>query len=132
MYWIDTYLEPPDLVTANIGKQFMVREFKQYVANIGIIVKNVSIETHYSIGMVERYYRSLRRVYSILITEIPGIEADLALKMSFKIIKNSMGPDGLVPTLLVFGTYLKMTELDAPSPSITQRAMAIKKAIDEV
>ena len=43
-----------------------------------------------------------------------------------------MSPNKLVLTLLVFGAYLRMTELDAPSPSIIQCAMAMKKAIDEV
>ena len=130
--WIDTYLGPPDLVTADAGKQFMAKEFKQYAANMGIIVKNAPVEAHHSIGMVERYHGPLRRVYSIISTEIPGIEPDLALQMSFKTINDSVGPNGLVPTLLVFGAYPRMTELDAPSPSITQRAMAMKKAMDEV
>ena len=120
------------MVTADAGKQFMARKFKQYAANMGIIVKNAPVEAHHSIGMVERYHGPLRRVYSIIITEIPGIEADLALQMSFKAINDSVGPNGLVPTLLVFGAYPRMTELDAPSPSITQRAMAMKKAMDEV
>ena len=52
--------------------------------------------------------------------------------MSFKAINDSVSLNRLVPTLLVFGADLRMTELDAPSPSITQRAMAMKKAKDEV
>ena len=130
--WIDTYLGPPDLVTADAGKQFMAKEFKQYAANIGIIVKNAPVEAHHSIGMVEYYHGPLRRVYSIITTEIPGIEPDSALQMSFKAINDSVGPNGLVPTLLVFGAYPRMTESDAPSPSITQRAMVMRKAMDEV
>ena len=51
--------------------------------------------------------------------------------MSFKAINNSVGPNGLVPTLLVFGAYPRMTESDAPAPSITQRVIAMRKAIDE-
>ena len=130
--WIDTYLGPPDLVTADAGKQFMAKEFKQYAANMGIIIKNAPVEAHHSIGMVERYHGPLQRVYSIIITEISGIEPELALQMSFKAINDSVGPNGLVPTLLVFGAYPRMTELDAPSPSITQRGIAMKKAMDEV
>ena len=110
----------------------MAKEFKQYAANMGIIVKNAPVEAHHSIGMVERYHEPLRRVYSIISNEIPGIKPNLALQMSFKTINDSVGPNGLVPTLLVFGAYPRMTELDAPSPSITQRAMAMKKAMDEV
>lgn len=43
-----------------------------------------------------------------------------------------MGPNRLVPTLSVFGAYPRMTELDAPSPSITQHGIAMIRAIDEV
>ncbi len=110
----------------------MAKEFRQYVANMGIIIKNAPIEVHHSIGMVERYHGPLRQVYSIITTEIPGIEPELALQMSFKAINDSVGPNRLVPTLLVFDAYPRMSELDASSASITQRATAIKKAMNEV
>ena len=48
--------------------------------------------------------------------------------MAQKAVNDSAGPDGIVPTLLVFGAYPRMTNLDAPSPSITKRANAISKA----
>ena len=47
-------------------------------------------------------------------------------------MNNTTGPDSLVLTLLVFGTYPQMTELDPPAPSIIQHAAAIQKAIEEV
>jgi hypothetical protein len=52
--------------------------------------------------------------------------------MAFKALNNTTGPDGLVPTLLVFSAYLQMAKLDALSPLITQWANAIKKAIIEI
>ena len=52
--------------------------------------------------------------------------------MAFKAINDTAGPDGLVPTLLVFSVYPQIVELDALSPSVTQQANAIKKAIAEV
>ena len=129
---LSTYFGPPDLITADIGKKFIAKEFKQYAANMGIIVKNAPVEAHHPIGMVERYHGPLCRVYSIITTEIPGIEPDSALQISFKSINNSVGPNGLVFILLVFDAYPKMTESDILSPSITQHAMAMKKALDEV
>ena len=110
----------------------MAREFKQYAANMGIIIKNAPLEVHYSIDMVEYYHVPLQQVYSIIIIKIPGIEANLAPQMSFKDINNSVGPNGLVTSLLVFSAYPKVTELDAPSPSIIQHAMVMHKTIDEV
>jgi hypothetical protein len=132
MCWIDTYLGPPDLVAHNAGKNFISKEFKQYANTMGIRTKAVPVEAHNSIGMVERYHGPLRRVYQIIVIELPGIDRDAALQMAFKALNDTAGPDGLVPTLLVFGAYPRMTELDAPSPTVTQRANAVKKAMAEI
>src|SRR5271155_480832 len=132
MCWIDTYLGPPDLITHDAGKNFISKEFKQYASTMGINTKGVPVEAHNSIGMVERYHGPLRRAYQIITVEIPDINKDMALQMAFKAINDTAGPDGLVPTLLVFGAYPRMVESDAPSPSVTQRANAIKKAMVEI
>jgi hypothetical protein len=132
MCWIDTYLGPPDLVTHNAGKNFISKEFKEYARTMGISTKGVPVEAHNSIGMVERYHGPLRRAYQIITVEIPDIDKDMALQMAFKAINDTAGPDGLVPTLLVFGAYPRMVESDAPSPSVTQRAAAVKKAMAAV
>ena len=82
--------------------------------------------------MVEHYYGLLRQVYSIITMEIPSIKPDSALQLSFKAINNFVGPNSLVSTLLVFGIYPRITESDAPSPSITQGIMAMRKTMDKV
>ncbi len=52
--------------------------------------------------------------------------------MAIKSINDSAGPDGIVPTLLVFGAYPRLTK-DLPLlPSITECTEAIYKAIKEV
>jgi hypothetical protein len=52
--------------------------------------------------------------------------------MAVKAINDTASPDRLVPTLLVYGAYLRMTNLDPPAPSIIDRAAAIRKAITEI
>ena len=37
-----------------------------------IIVRNIFVETHYSIDMIERYYDSLKRIYNIIISVTVG------------------------------------------------------------
>lgn len=130
--WIDTYLGPPDVVTHDAGKNFISKEFKEYASTMGVRTKGIPVEAHNSIGMVERYHGPIRRAYQIIAVELPDIDRDMALQMAFKAISDTAGPDGLVPTLLVFGAYPRMVESDAPSRTITQRAIAIKKAMAEV
>ena len=50
----------------------------------------------------------------------------------FKTVNDSAGPNGIIPTLLVFKLYLRMTDLDLPVLSVTKRAYTIHKASKEV
>lgn len=73
---------------------------------MGITCKQVPVEAHWSIGKVERYHAPLRRAYEIMRTELNSSTSDAAvLQMAVKAVNDTAGPDGLVPTLLVFGAY---------------------------
>ena len=65
--------------------------------------------------MVKCYYSPLYYIYYIITAELLDISKDIALQMAFKVINNSVGPDGLIPTLLVFRAYLYIVESDAPN-----------------
>ena len=52
--------------------------------------------------------------------------------MAVKAVNDTAGPDGLVPTLLVYGAYLRMGKLDPPAPSVTDQAAVIRKAMAEI
>ena len=45
--------------------------------------------------------------------------------MAVKAINNTAGPNGLVPTLLVYRAYLRISNLDPPALSITEQAAII-------
>jgi hypothetical protein len=90
------------------------------------------VETHHSIEMMKRYHDSLRRVYAIITIEISSIDFEIALQMTFKVINDSTELDELILTLLVFEAYFRMIEMNASSSTITQRAIAMKKAMKEV
>jgi hypothetical protein len=92
---------------------------------MGVLTKSVPIEAHNSIGLVKRYHGPLRRIYKIISEQLPDLHKNAALQMSFKALNDSAGPDGLVPTLLVFGAFLRIAELDAPLPNVSQRAAAL-------
>ena len=86
--------------------------------NVGTKVKIVPVEAYNSVGIVERYHSSVRRVYQIITSEVPSINKDVALQIAFKAVNDTIGPDGLVPTLLVYRAYLQISELDLLVPKI--------------
>ena len=52
--------------------------------------------------------------------------------MAVKAVNDTAGPNGLVPTLLVYGAYPKISNLDPPAPSIIERAAVIWKAMAKI
>ena len=51
--------------------------------------------------------------------------------MAVKAVNNTASPNGLVPTLLVYGAYPRISKLDPPAPSVTEQATIIWKAMAE-
>jgi len=78
----------------------------------------VPVEAYNLVRIVKRYYGPLCYIYHIIIVELPDIGKDIALQMAFKAINNSTGPDGLIPTLLVFRAYPRIVESNAPNPIV--------------
>jgi hypothetical protein len=52
--------------------------------------------------------------------------------MAVKAVNNTTSPNRLVPTLLVYRAYLRISKLDPPAPSVTDRVAIIRKAIAEI
>jgi len=78
----------------------------------------VPVKAYNLVRIVERYYGPLRYIYRIITIELLDIGKDIALQMAFKVINNSVGPNGLIPTLLVFGAYLYIVESNIPNPIV--------------
>lgn len=135
--WIDVYIGPPDVIIHDSGSNFTANEFQNSSASMGILTKCVPVESHNSMGIVERYHAPLRRAYEIICEELKDEGKSMApksliLQMAVKAVNDTAGPDGLVPTLLVFGTFPRMSYNDPPSPSTVVRAKAIGKAMQEI
>ena len=52
--------------------------------------------------------------------------------MAIKAINNTASLNRLVPTLLIYGAYLKISNLNPPTPSIIEQAATIQKAIAKI
>ena len=56
----------------------------------------------------------------------------MILQMAVKAVNNLAGPNGIVPTLLVFSAYPRLTKMDPLSLSVTKRIEAIRAVTKEV
>ena len=73
------------------------------------------VKAYNLIKIVKCYYGPLYYLYYIIIAELLDIGKDIALQMAFKVINDFIGPNSLIPTLLVFRTYLYIVESNAPN-----------------
>jgi len=113
-------------------KNFTLNEFKNEAKALLINVKEVSVKTHNSISKIERYYAPLRCAYDILRSELSYSSPELCLSLAVKVINNTADSNDLILTLLVFGTYLRISTASLPSPNIIVRAAAVRKVMKEL
>lgn len=134
MCWIDCYLGPPDQILFDAGKNFDSKEFRGSALALGTGTKTAPVEAHWTVGLIEKAHASLRRAFQILCQELkenlPGKHS--VLQMAVKACNDSTGLDGLVPTLLVYGAYPRLSPEDAPTATTQERAAAVKKATEAV
>jgi hypothetical protein len=52
--------------------------------------------------------------------------------MAVKAVNNTTSLNRLVPTLLVYRAYLRINNLDPPTPSIIERVAVIRKVMAEI
>ena len=68
--------------------------------------------------MVKYYYNPIYCIYHIITAELLDISKDMALQMAFKVINDFIGPNGLIPILLVFRAYLRIIKSNVPNSTV--------------
>jgi len=104
------------VIVHDIGKNFALAEFRSMARTMAVIVKEVPVEAHNSVGLVERYHTPLRRAFEIF--QEDGFNREVALQMAVKVVNDIVGPDRLILTLLVFGVYPRIIKQSLLSPLI--------------
>lgn len=102
--WILIYTGMPNRIMVDQGTEFGDL-FIHMAEENNVQVSKTGIEAHSSLGLCERYHQPLRTVYRKIIKQFPKINKSYALSLAVKSINDTLGPEGLVPSALVFGVY---------------------------
>jgi len=129
MCWIDVYLGPPNVVAHDAGKNLIARAFQLNANMMNIKTKEIPIESANSMTYVERYHTPLRRAFRIIKSELPNISDEEVLQYAVKSLNDSVGPDGLVPTLLVYGALPRYISPNVNFVKLSKQEMAQMSAI---
>jgi hypothetical protein len=92
-------------------------------------VKKFLVETYNLIGKIKQYYGFSHRVYKIIYDKFRGTKTNIKIsfQITVKTINDSAGPDGIIPILLVFRAYPRITNNSTPFFIVIKRAKTIKK-----
>ena len=95
-----------------------------------IELRNTGTESHNSLGAGEKYYHTLRTIYLEVQADFPSVDDATLLAISVKAMNDTVGPEGLVPSLLVFGALPRLPTIsprDYPSHKERMRAMIVAR-----
>jgi hypothetical protein len=92
------------------------------------------IEAYYSVGKIKRYYGPLQQAYKIISKELRDTNTSNKMKLQIvvKTINDLAGPDSIIPILLVFRAYLRITNNSLLSLITIKRAKTIRKASNKM
>lgn len=126
--WSTVYVGYPQTLKSDHGKIFTSKSWKEWSSMAGINLEISGIESHNSAGIVERYHDPLRKIFNSIKSDYPQLDREIALRCAAKGINDTMGPEGLVPSYLVFGVIPTFPAMKTQLPSQKDRMAAISAA----
>jgi transposase InsO family protein len=102
--WAAVYSRMPDIMATDQGSCFTAERWKELAGENGIVMQLSGVQAHNALGIGERYHAPLRRIVNKIDCSTPGMAKETVLKLAVKTMNDTMGPSGLVPSYLVFGS----------------------------
>jgi len=124
--WASTYIGYPESMLTDQGSVFTSANWENACETVDIHLRNTGSQSHNSLSANEKYHDTLRTIYNKVRHEYPKLPVDVSLALSVKAMNDTVGPDGLVPSLLVFGVLPKLPSIsprDFPEHKERVRAM---------
>jgi hypothetical protein len=83
---------------------------------------------------IGHYYSFLQQTYKIICNKLRDTKTStkISLQIVIKTVNDSAGPDSIIPILLVFGAYPRISNNSLLSPTTTKRTKAIRKTSNEI
>ena len=133
-FWVSVFIGFPNIIAHDQGPQFQSDYFQNSCAQFGIITKETPTESHNSLSLCERYHSIIRRIFYKIRGDFPDLPKEVVLSLAVHSVNSFAGPDGLTPTLLLFGHYprIPIPNLSSLPTSQKDRFKALEVARKEM
>ena len=130
--WASVYMGYPNRMRVDQESSIMSKGWEAMASAQGIELKASGVESHNPLGVGERYHHPLRRVFKVLRSRHPNMDPEVLLRYADKGINDTIGPEGLVPTSLVFGVVPTFPTVHADLPAQKERLAALDASRKEM
>lgn len=86
-------------------KNFLAESFQEGVDLISIKTKLIPVENENSMRIVNRYHEAVWHAFRIMQKECPDISPEASLQMAFESVTDSVGLNGISPTLAIYALF---------------------------
>ena len=93
----------PAYIAHDPGTNFSTQEFRNNARMMNVEHIQKPVKSHNATGRVEIYHILLKRAYQIISAEDLSLSKETKSQMVLNATNDTAGPNGLVPTVLVFG-----------------------------
>ena len=130
--WAAIYIGFPEKLRVDQGSAFTSVRWTRLCDMVGTEIQLSGVEAHNALGSGERYHAPLRRIFRKIRNEEPKLDMSIVLQLAVKAINDTMGPEGLVPSLLVFGCIPRFPAVSSKVPEQKERMNALISARQEM
>ena len=130
--WVYAYAGHPEAMHTDQGPQFVAAGWRALLQAAGTRHIESGVESHNSLGAGERYHAVLRHIYRRVKRDHPDAPPEVVLALSVSAMNQTIGPHGLVPTLLVFGLIPRIPVSPLRLPTQLDRMRAADTARKEM
>jgi transposase InsO family protein len=130
--WFTVYTGYPNRLRVDAGSIFSSNRWKKVSDMTGIRLIISGVGAHNSLGIGERLHEPLRRIYKKVQMDYPHIPLRTVLKLTVKAMKYTIGGNGQIPSLIVFGVTPRYPALSKELPNQKERMEVISAAQREI
>ncbi|PXF47155.1 hypothetical protein BWQ96_03097 [Gracilariopsis chorda] len=129
--WSTVYVGHPNSFRTDSGSVFTSALWNQLTFDNGIGLKISGFQSHNSLDLGKRHHKPLRRIYRKLRHDAPDLDKAVVLRFALKAMNDTVGPDALVPSYLVFGSFLEFPAVNPSLPDQRRRMIALESVRTE-
>lgn len=117
--WVKSFIICTRVLRLYQAASYTAKAFRELATAQRIELHSRALVSHNSIGVQEHFHGPLHPIFLKIKQNLPSLHPEVCIRYAFKALNDTAGPNGLVPSSLVFG---RLTSHPLLQPSLPTQA----------